>query len=225
MWTQHGQGLWSETRTLRAAGFIPLGTRMTVVRLADGGLLLHSPVALDAELGQRLDALGPVRFLVAPNRVHHLFLAKAAERYPDARRLGAPGLPEKRSDLAFHALLEDQPPPEWKGELETHLVRGIPYLNEVALWHRPTRTLVLTDLAFNVQHADALLARLFLRANGAYQRFGPSRMLRSLVRDRAALRRSIDRLLAWDFDRVLLTHGEVLESGGREALRAAYAWL
>jgi hypothetical protein len=222
---EHAPGLWSEARPLRVGKVIPIGTRMSVIRLPDGGLLLHSPVAIDAALRARLDALGPVRCLVAPNRVHHLFVASAAHAYPDARRFGAPGLPEKRGDLVFHALLGDEPAPEWGGAVETHLVRGIPYLNEVVFWHRPSRTLVVTDLVFNVQRADAVLTRLFWRVNGAWRRFGPSRMLRSLVRDRAGLRRSIDRVLAWDFDRVLLAHGDALETGGREALRDAYAWL
>jgi hypothetical protein len=64
-----------------------------------------------------------------------------------------------------------------------------------------------------------------MRVNSAYGRFGPSRLLRFAIRDKAACRRSIDRILEWDFERVVVTHGEVLESGGREALRSAYAWL
>ena len=93
-------------------------------------------------------------------------------------------------------------------------------------FHPRTRTLVLTDLAFNVQRASSLVTRLFLRANGAWQRFGPSRLARvAFIRDRAAARLGIERLLEWDFDRVVLAHGDVLETGGRDALRAAYSWL
>jgi hypothetical protein len=55
--------------------------------------------------------------------------------------------------------------------------------------------------------------------------FGPTYLERLLVRDRAAARRSLERILAWDFERVVVAHGAVLESGGREALRAAYTWL
>ena len=59
------EGLWVEDRPLRLLG-IEVGARMTVVRLEDGGLFLHSPVALDADLRSDLDALGPVRCVVAP---------------------------------------------------------------------------------------------------------------------------------------------------------------
>ena len=98
-------------------------------------------------------------------------------------------------------------------------------MNEVVFLHRASRTLVVTDLCFNVRHSDHLGTRLFMRVNGAYGRFGPSRLLRSLVRDRPALRASLERILAWDFERVVVTHGEVLEHGGRDALRAGFAWL
>ena len=103
--------------------------------------------------------------------------------------------------------------------------RPAPRLEEVAFLHGASQTLLLTDLAFHVRHSDSRFTRVFMRLNGGYGRFGTTRMLRSSFRDRKALRASIDRILAWDFDRVVVTHGEVLERGGREALREAYAWL
>src|SRR5512145_2119434 len=84
-----------------------IGTRMTVVRLPDGGLWLHSPVRLDAETKQALDALGAVRWVVAPSKVHYFFVAPYGAAYPAARLLAAPGLAEMRTDLRFHAVLGD----------------------------------------------------------------------------------------------------------------------
>ncbi|MCP4906974.1 MAG: hypothetical protein GY910_18525, partial [bacterium] len=77
----------------------------------------------------------------------------------------------------------------------------------------------MTDLAFNIRESDSLIARMFLRANGVLGRFGPSRMFRSFIRDRAAARESLDRILAWDFDRVVMSHGVILQSRGRRVLR------
>ena len=93
-----------------------IGTRMTVVWLSDGGLFVHSPVQLDLPGRRALDALGPVRAVVAPNRLHHLFVGGWREAYPDARLYAAPGLPEKRSDLSFDAVLGDEPPAAWAAE-------------------------------------------------------------------------------------------------------------
>src|SRR5258706_11147665 len=106
------ENIWIAERPQSFYG-LEVGTRMTVIRLADGSLLLHSPVALDAELRRELDALGCVRFTVAPNRVHHLYAGKVAEAYPEARLWVAPGLERKRPDLVFVAVLDDAAPPEW----------------------------------------------------------------------------------------------------------------
>ena len=95
-------------------------------------------------------------------------------------------------------------------------------LHEVVLFHRSSRTVVLTDLCFNIHRSSSRVARLFFRANGMWQRFGPSRMIRHLVSDRAAFRRSLDHVLRWDFERIVPGHGDVIEHGGPARLRAAW---
>ena len=225
MLEQLADGLWVEARPFRAGPFLEIGTRMSVVRLADGGLFLHSLVELDDETREALERIGSVRFLVAGNLLHHLYLASAVKVFPQAELWGPPGLAGKRKDLRFEGVLGDEAPPGWRADLEQLAARGIPRMSEVAFLHRASRTLLVTDLCFNVRHSDSFATRLFMRANGVYGRFGPSRLLRSLVRDRPALRASVERILAWDFDRVVVTHGEVLERGGRDALRAGFAWL
>ena len=84
---------------------------------------------------------------------------------------------------------------------------------------------MLTDLVFNVERGPKNRARLFHWLVGATGRFGPHRIIRLGIRDKAAARRSLDALLAWDFDRVVMSHGEVLESGGRARLEQAFAFL
>jgi hypothetical protein len=216
--------LWVADRPLRLL-VGDIGTRMTVIRLADGGLWLHSPVRLDAATRQALDALGPVRCVVAPSKVHHFFVKDYPPVYPDARIYAAPGLPEKRKNLTFHEVLSDDAPPPWRGQLEQHVFRGARFINEVVFFHPATRTLLLTDLAFNVPADKTAGARLFYRLVGAAGRFGPHRALRLGIRDRRAARTSAERILQWDFDRVIVTHGEVLESGGRQRLAEAFAFL
>ena len=200
-------------------------TRMTVIRLSDGSLFLHSPVRLDAETRSALDALGPVRWVVAPSKVHHFFVPDYAPAYPDARLYAAPGLPEKRADIRFHAVLGDEAPEAWRGQIAQHLFRGAAYINEVVFFHPATRTLILTDLAFNLAADQTAGARVFYWLVGAAGRFGPHRVVRLLIRDRRAARQSVERILQWDFDRITVTHGDVLETGGRERFTAAFAFL
>jgi hypothetical protein len=218
------QDLWVAERPQRFYG-LEVGARMTVIRLADGSLLLHSPVALDAALRRALDALGRVRFAVAPNRVHHLYAGQVAEAYPGARLWVGPGLEKKRPDLVFEAVLGDEAPVEWKGQVDQAFFRGRPYENEVVFCHRASRTLILCDLAFNFGPSAAAPTRWLMRLIRSYGRFGPSKLDPLLIRDRRAARESLERILGWDFDRVVIAHGDVLERGGRDALREGYGWL
>lgn len=218
------ENIWVAERRQRFYG-LEVGTRMTVIRLADGSLLLHSPIALDADVRHELDAIGRVRFAVAPNRVHHLHAGEVAAAYPGARLWVAPGLERKRPDLVFVAVLDDEPPAEWKEEVDQTFFRGRPYENEVVFFHRPSRTLILCDLAFNFGPRTAAPTRLLMQLLRSYGRFGPSTLDPWLIRDRRAARQSLERILAWDFDRVVVAHGDVLERGGHAALQQGYAWL
>ena len=216
--------LWVATRPLPLV-VGDVGTRMTVIRLSDGSLFLHSPVRLDRETRAALDALGPVRAVVAPSKVHHFFVGDYLAAYPAAQAWAAPGLPAKRTDLAFQGELGDEAPPLWRGQIEQHLFRGAPAINEVVFFHPTTRTLLLTDLAFNVLDAGAGKIRFFYWLIGAARRFGPHRFVRLLIRDRRAARTSLARILQWDFDRVVVTHGAVLASGGKASVEHAFAFL
>lgn len=186
---------------------------------------MHSPGPAEEALHREVEKLGPLLALVAPNKMHHLHLPTWMRAFPEARTFGAPGLAAKLPSIRFDAELGDETPDLFAGALDQHVVRGAPRLEEVVFLHRPSRALLLTDLAFHLRHSESRFTRIAMRLNGGYGRFGTTRMLRSTFRDRRAVRTSLDHVLGWDFDRVVLAHGEVLERGGREALREAYAWL
>jgi Domain of unknown function (DUF4336) len=224
MLSELSTNIWVTDRPQRFYG-LEVGTRMTVIRLPDGSLLLHSPVELDVELRRELDAVGRVRYAVAPNRVHHLYAGAVAKAYPGTRLWIGPGLERKRPDLVFAGVLGDDPPVEWKDEVDQTFFRGRPYENEVVFLHRASRTLIMCDLAFNFGPRTATPTRLLMKMLRSYGRFGPSTLDSLLIRDRPAARRSLERILGWDFDRVVVAHGDVLESGGHEALRQGYSWL
>ncbi len=217
-------GLWVIDHDFSVGG-LALGTRTTIIRLADGGLWVHSPGPLSSALADAVHALGDVTCLVAPNLMHHLFLGDWIEAFPAARTFAVAGLEQKRRDLRLDETLGSEPPAAWKGQIEQLCTRGVPKLDEVDFFHPDTRTLVLTDLCFNVQSSDSWLTRVGLRINAAWQRFTPSRLFKSFIKDREALRSSVEQILEWDLDRVVLAHGDVLEQGGRPALAEAYGFL
>jgi hypothetical protein len=226
--------LWIFDRPDFPPGMVKIGTRMTVIKLADGGLFLHSPTKLDDATKTALDSLGEVRAVVAPSRAHHLFVGDYIKVYPAAKLYGPPGLVGEiqdfrarsgaRPDLKLDAVLSDEPQAEWAGEIDQHLFKGAPWLNEVVFFHRPSRTAIFTDLVFNVP-ADFKDAWLFYTIVGGRGRFGPHRIIRFAIRDRKAARDSVARILQWDFDRVIVTHGDVLESGGHAKFAQAFAYL
>jgi len=211
---------------LRLPGGLELGTRSCIVRLSSGGALVHTPGPLDDEVRSAIDAFGPVRALVAPNLLHHFFLADSIRAWPQARVFATPGLREKLGDVQIDEVLADKPPELWAADLDQTLVGGAPRLAEFVFFHRASRTLLTLDLCFNVTSSASLMTRLFMRVNGSYGRFGPSRIFRfAFAKDPRPLRASLDRVLAWDFDRVTVAHGEILETGGRAALQAGFRWV
>ncbi len=218
------QNLWVSEQPLKYMG-LAVGARMTIIRLADGGLWVHSPLRLTAERRQAVEALGPVRFLVAPNKFHHLFIGEWMAAYPQARAYAAPGLPQKRKDLSFHAVLGDQAPAEWGEQIELQPWRGAPMLSETVFFHRPSRTLMVTDTVHNVGPDAGAFTSLVFKLFGGYGRLSTSLIERMVSRDRAAVRRTVDAVLQWDFQRVIMAHGHIVESNGAQAFREAYVWL
>jgi glyoxylase-like metal-dependent hydrolase (beta-lactamase superfamily II) len=219
---QHDTDLWSVEHVFRwPAGLTPVPVRMTVIRLGNGQLILHSPIPLSRDLRAELDALGPVAFVVVPE-AHGRFAGPASQAYPAAQLLAAPDAPRRRRSLPFQASLADEPPSEWDGQVESLLLLGF-RLHEVLVFHRPSRTLILTDLCFNIHRSSSRVARMFFKANGMWQRFGPSRIIRRVgVSDRALLENSLERVFQWDFERIVPGHGDVIDHAGPDAIRAAW---
>jgi len=209
----------------RAMG-MPIDRQLVVSRLPGGSLWLQSPIPWTQALRSEVAKLGEVRHVMAASRYHDECLKEFQAEYPAATFHAAPGFAAVRPDLRFAAEpLSDIPHPDWAAVFSQHHVRGMPRINEVVFLHRPSRSLILSDLAFNFGHGSHWLLALLMRLDGAWGRLSPSRFGKSQMKDRAAVRASIDAILAWDFDRIIVGHGHNIETGGKAALRAAFAFL
>ncbi len=215
--------LWVHRVPYRAMG-LPLGRQMVVVRLPGGGLWVHSPVPMTPELRAEVAALGEVRHVVGPNLWHDECLREFQAEHPAALFHAAPGLAAQKKDVRFGAELSDTPHPDWAGVLDQHLVRGMPRMNEVVFFHRASRSLIIADLAFNLRDGPWWFARL-MTLYGLWNRFGPSPLEKWMMADKTAVRASLERILEWDFDRVIVGHGRNLEAEAKPVCRAAYAFL
>jgi Domain of unknown function (DUF4336) len=215
--------VWLVARPLRFLG-LETGTRMTVVKLRSGELIIHSPVALDPELGQAIDALGPVGAIVAPCLFHHLYAGEWAAAYPRARLLGCPGLARKRPELGWTAELTDGPEPAFGGELDQVQFSACKLVNEVVLFHAATQTIICSDFMFNLARHPSALTRGIARVLGN-RNPGPTLIERALIRDHRAARAQVDRIVGWGADRIVLAHGDLVESDATACIQHAYRWL
>ncbi|MCA9770924.1 MAG: hypothetical protein KC466_00860, partial [Myxococcales bacterium] len=160
----------------------------------------------------------------APNRFHHFFVNEWRERHPSARLLVAPSLARKRKDLAGATVLGRELQEPWGDAVVAIPIEGAAAVGETAFVHRPSRTLVVTDLLMNfVPPPRSLLLGAMLRFEGVHGRLGVPRLIPLLARDKAALRASLRRVLDEDFDRLVPCHGAVLASGAHAAVERAFA--
>ena len=206
--------------------------RMTVIRLHDGSLLLHSPVQHSAALAAALLALGPVRYLLAPSFAHWMMLPAWQAAFPEARTLAAPNMtqrrPIRRAGLRIDGEITEVPPEAWRDDLAHVVLHGGLGFAEVALLHVPTRTAILTDLVQNLDpdHMPRLM-RLVAGPLGMAARNGqPPVTLRTIVRlGGAPARAAAARIVAWQPERVIFSHGDWYRSDGAAALARALSWL
>jgi hypothetical protein len=221
--------IWGYEKDIRLPGGSKLPSRTTIVRQASGGVIVHSPLAFDDATAKEIESIGEVRALVAPSCIHFLFLKAAMERWPKAQVLAAPGLERKVKGLAFEPLPANGVADALGDDLRVRRIEGVPYITEHVFLHPKTRTLVVTDLVFNVYETRGFTMKLFFWIMGAWAKTAQSRMWRILTKDRPAAARSVSDVLAWDFDRVVVAHGNVVESDANatanEKLRAALWWI
>lgn len=223
MLTRITDDIWGYEQDLR----LPLGQRLpsrtTLVRLAGGGILMHSPLGFDEEAAAAIDDLGEVKAIVAPSCIHYLFLAAATKRWPSARVLGAPGLEKKVQGIAFDPLPRDGVVDGLGDDLVVRRIEGVPYITEHVFLDRRTRSLVVTDLVFNLHACPSFGMRLYLRCMGAWQRTAQSLIWRILTKDKAAAAESATAVLAWDFERVVVAHGDVVTENAHATMEGALA--
>lgn len=216
------ENLWVARFPLKLMG-VSLGRQMAVVRLPDdGGLVLISPGPPEDDVQHDLARLGPVRHLVAPSCFHDTFVTENLHAYPGATFHASPGFERVLKVDRPVRHLTAQPPESWWDVFETQLIEGMPKVNEVVFHHLPSRTLIVADFVFNMCSADNLWTRLFLQMNGAYGGVRATRFFRSMIRDRVAQQASLKRILSWQFDWLIPSHGTVLLSGARAEV--ARAW-
>lgn len=210
----------------------PYPTRMVIVRLTDGDLWVWSPIQLNEELRAELAGLGPVCHLVSPNKLHHLFLSRWQECFPQAHLWGPASTVGKRPDLTFERGLTDEPPAAWRRDIDQAWFRGSPLLDEVAFFHRVSSTAIFGDLvqAFSEDYLRTKWKpwqRCLARLSGITALTGARAPLdlRLSFLDRRLARKARAKVLNWHPERVVIAHGEWQRNGGSTFLAQSLSWM
>ncbi len=214
--------LWHAQHPLKF-GPISLTSRMTVLRLRDGSLWVHSPIPPTNEIVEQLKRIGEVRYIVAPNRSHHLFFLEFIDAFPGAEGFIAEGLELKRPDLARFARVPEVTP--WNSDVQGYFIHGLPILNETAWFHGDTGTLILTDLLFCFSSSTMGFTGLISKLLGVHGKLAMSRTMKLAIKDKQSLAKAIEPMLSLPIERVVVAHDQVIETEAAAKFAQAFSWL
>jgi Domain of unknown function (DUF4336) len=226
---QFADNLWVvEGPNVRDMG-IMFTTRMSIVKLADGSLWVDSPVAVPSNALERVKRLGPVKYLVAATPRHVWRLASWHDLFPEAELWVSKSTPFtlKKGNLAFTGTLTNQPPRGWADDLDQVAFQGNPLIEEVIFLHKRSGTVILDDLIQIHPLAKGKLLRnaLFKLGGVASPHGGVGLDIRLSFIRRDLARRSLAKLLSWDFDKLIIAHGMCVETNAKAFVERAFRWL
>ncbi len=217
--------IWLKTYPVHYAG-CDFTARMSVIRLDETRLMLHSPCEIDDETKTEICSLGEVSCIVAPGSYHYFHIPSAQQAFPEAQTYICPGIERKRPDIAFDWILGDRPPEIWDSVLDQVLVRGTRFIWEVAFLHRASRTLVLVDLVENITDqtpgVDWQLKFWWKVVMHMWNRAAPAPEYQLGWGDKRIVKECLNRVLEWDFDRIIIAHGDNIESDAKAVARQAW---
>ncbi|KAL7552349.1 hypothetical protein ACHAWF_015591 [Thalassiosira exigua] len=201
-------------------------SRMTVVKLSSGRILVHSPCEIDDQLKAEIESLGTVDCIIAPGNYHHLHLPSCQKAFPSAKTLICPGVEKKRDDLRYDRIIGDEPDEAYSCDIDQVIIQGNRIINEVAFYHKSSKTLILVDsielIGDKAPGTNWVLQFWWKYVLRMWNIAKPAPEYQMGWRDRVKARKSMERILEWDFDKVIIAHGENIEKDAKDVVREAW---
>lgn len=214
-----GDGIWLLQYPLGLLG-LPIGRNVTVIHLRSGRVLIHSTAPFTATDVAAITALGQPGWLIDASLFHDSFAQEGRRAFPGVPYLAPEGL---KAPVGISAESLETSPPEWSPDVEVLRLAGVK-ANEHALFHRPSKTLIVCDLLFNfggeTPRSTRWVARHLMRLRDG---IGMSAFFKLTIRDRDAFQQSLAQVMAWDFERIIVGHGDVIESNGKRVAADHFA--
>jgi Domain of unknown function (DUF4336) len=228
MLRQIDHNIWVAEQPLKYLG-LEVGTRMTVIRLTTNELIIISPIQTDETTIIQLNEIGNVAYIIAPNLYHHLFLSSFQAIYPKAQLWVAPNFDSKIPNISVDKVISDD-----EGSILNQVdyllfdgfqvfeLSGPSILNEFVFFHQKSRTLILTDTAFHFDGQFSFKTQLAAKLLGVYGKLSPSPLEKLAIKEKAKVKKSVQKILRWDFNRVIMAHGSLIEDDGKRKLKEGY---
>lgn len=194
-----------------------LHVQSVYIETEKGKILISPGSQLTAE---QLESLDHVTDIVAPNLYHCAGIKKASKVFPDAKLWGPLAADKVKPNIQWEDILTEQSWP-YQNELQMLMIEGMPKVNEVVFLHKETKSLIVTDLCFNMVDVKGFGAWIILKLFGTYKKLAISKFFLNGSKDKTATKQSLDRLLSFDFENIIVSHGENVIGGGKEKLKEA----
>jgi len=215
-------GLWVAEGILKGPAGMNMTIRSTIIQLDGPHLMVISPIDPTAQFVQELSALGKVRYIVAPNGMHHLHVNKFSAHFPEAEIWGPIDLHDKRKDIRFHGTLDADETMPWDSFVEMRSIKArAPLFEEFVFFHRKSRSVILTDLMFNFHHFDNWFMVLIAKLNGGYNRLAMTRLGKMYFNNLESLKAGTRQILEWQPENLIVAHGDVIQGGAAAKLVTA----
>ena len=227
-----GENIWIVDGERISFYGLPFTTRMTIIKLANGKLLIHSPISLTKTLKDEIDALGQVSYLISPNKIHYYYIGDFQKSYPHAITYASPGVRERaekyKVSIRWDRDLDSPTPHDWEPEIQSVILRGSRFMEEVIFFHEPSKTLIVTDFIENFEpNKIPIFLRLLARIGGALAPNG------GLTRDQRLtywgredeLREALTKILDFDFGQIILAHGKCITENARPEFERVIRWV
>ncbi|MFH7028572.1 MAG: DUF4336 domain-containing protein [Heteroscytonema crispum UTEX LB 1556] len=220
--------IWVAEQPLKYWG-LEVGTRMTVIRLTTNELIVISPIQADKTTIIQLNEIGNVAYIIAPNLYHHLFVSNFQAIYPKAQLWVAPNFDSKIPNISADKVITND-----EGSILNQVdyllfdgfkvldLSGPSILNEFVFLHRTSRTLILTDTAFHFDEQFSFKTQLAAKLLGIYGKLSPSPLEKLAIKEKENVKKSVQKILHWDFNRVIMAHGSIIEDDGKRKLKEGY---
>lgn len=218
------EGLWVAEGVLKAPGGMKMTIRSTVIQLDANNLMVISPIEPTPQLIQQINDIGMVKYIVAPNGMHHLYLNKFAANFPEAEIWGPADLHAKRNDIQFHGVISTDEVMPWDHYVDMRSIKArAPLFEEFVFFHPKSRTVIVTDLMFNFHKFDNWLMVLIAKLNGGYNRLAMTRLGKMYFNNAESLKAGARQILDWKPENLIVAHGDVIQGGALPKLEVAIA--